>query len=186
VDDRRTSIIDAVIPLLIEHGRSVTTRQIADAAGVAEGTIFRAFGDKDSLIEAAVERYLDPEPSNAIILGIDPSLPLVQKIEVILTQLQTRMTGIFGIMNAAGMSGPPPRRPQRQAFPELIEQVLRPDLEQLRVEPVLIGRVVRLIAFASAIPSFNEGNEITPADLASFITYGIAGIPAEQEESRAS
>ena len=46
-------IIDAVIPLILEHGVGITSRQIAEAAGVAEGTVFRAFGDKESLIAAA-------------------------------------------------------------------------------------------------------------------------------------
>ena len=41
-------IVDAALPLLLEHGEMVTTRQIADAAGIAEGTIFRAFADKDA------------------------------------------------------------------------------------------------------------------------------------------
>src|SRR5690606_40981582 len=45
--DRRNAIAAATVPLLVEHGAAVTTRQIADAAGVAEGTLFRAFADKD-------------------------------------------------------------------------------------------------------------------------------------------
>ena len=60
VEERQASIIDAVIPLLAVHGRDLTSRQIAEAAGIAEGTIFRAFGHKDSLITAAVAKFLDP------------------------------------------------------------------------------------------------------------------------------
>ena len=41
VEDRQAMLIDAVTPLLLEHGQAVTTRQIADCAGIAEGTIFR-------------------------------------------------------------------------------------------------------------------------------------------------
>ena len=43
-------IVDAVVPLLLEHGGDVTTRQIAEAAGIAEGTIFRVFPDKAALL----------------------------------------------------------------------------------------------------------------------------------------
>ena len=48
VEDRRAAIVEAALPLLIEHGANVTTSQIAAAAGIAEGTVFRAFGDKNA------------------------------------------------------------------------------------------------------------------------------------------
>ena len=46
-DERRRRLVEATLPLLVEHGRGVTSRQIAEAAGVAEGTVFRAFESKD-------------------------------------------------------------------------------------------------------------------------------------------
>ncbi|HUO45747.1 MAG TPA: helix-turn-helix domain-containing protein, partial [Acidimicrobiia bacterium] len=49
-EDRRQAIVEAVIPLLVERGASVTTREMAEAAGIAEGTIFRVFPDKCALI----------------------------------------------------------------------------------------------------------------------------------------
>ena len=55
-------IVEATLPLLLEHGEMVTTRQIAEAAGIAEGTIFRVFADKDELIAAVVEHAVDPAP----------------------------------------------------------------------------------------------------------------------------
>ena len=58
-DERRAMIVEAMLPLLLEHGEMVTTRQIAEAAGIAEGTIFRVFADKDELIAAVVEHAAD-------------------------------------------------------------------------------------------------------------------------------
>ena len=185
-DDRRAMIIDAVIPLLMEHGRAVTTRQIADAADVAEGTIFRVFADKDALIDAAVNKFLDATAANRQLRAIDPELPLEAKVNDILFQLRGRMKGIFGIMNAVGMSGPPPRRPNTENFEDVIADVLRPDLERLQIPLDRIASFVRLVAFASAIPQFNQGREIPTADLAHVITYGIAGHPAEGGSSNAS
>ncbi len=61
-DDRRAAIAAATVPLLARYGAAVTTRQIAEAANVAEGTLFRAFEDKDELIHAALVAALDPAP----------------------------------------------------------------------------------------------------------------------------
>src|SRR3954466_4768352 len=68
-DDRRRAIVDAVVPLLLEHGSEVTTRQIAEAAGIAEGTIFRVFPDKAALLMAAAEETMNP-PEGQIELEI--------------------------------------------------------------------------------------------------------------------
>jgi AcrR family transcriptional regulator len=75
-EDRRAALIAATIPLLREHGTDVSTRQIADAAGVAEGTIFGVFKDKASLLRAAVVAALDPQPLLRGLKAIDPNLPL--------------------------------------------------------------------------------------------------------------
>src|SRR5258708_33992603 len=73
-DERRSMIVAATLPLLIEHGDRVTTKQIAGAAGIAEGTIFRAFGDKDAVSGAALESALDPAPLAAPFSAIPPGL----------------------------------------------------------------------------------------------------------------
>lgn len=69
-------IIDAVIPLILEHGVGITSRQIAEAAGVAEGTVFRAFGDKESLIAAAADAFFERGASGESGPLIDASLDL--------------------------------------------------------------------------------------------------------------
>ena len=73
-DERRSMIVAATLPLLLEHGDRVTTKQIAEAAGIAEGTIFRVFADKDEVIAAVIEAALDPEPLEAALAAIPAGL----------------------------------------------------------------------------------------------------------------
>src|SRR6476659_4190211 len=95
-------IIEATIPLLIEHGEMVTTRQIADAAGIAEGTIFRAFPDKDSLLAAAIEAALDPAPLEQALAGIDRDLPLIDALTAAVVILQQRVEHVWRIASSVG------------------------------------------------------------------------------------
>lgn len=55
----RARIIDAAARLLQEHGpAAVTTRGVAEAAGVQAPAIYRLFGDKDGLLEAVAEHVM--------------------------------------------------------------------------------------------------------------------------------
>ena len=67
-------MIDAAIDLLARQGRdAVTTRAVADAAGVQAPAIYRLFGDKDGLLDAVAEhgfasflasKNVDPNPDD--------------------------------------------------------------------------------------------------------------------------
>jgi AcrR family transcriptional regulator len=54
--ETRANLIEVAAQILSEHGASaVTTRAVAEAAGVQAPTIYRLFGDKDGLLEAVAE-----------------------------------------------------------------------------------------------------------------------------------
>jgi AcrR family transcriptional regulator len=55
----RSKIIDAAARLLRDHGpAAVTTRRVAEQAGVQPPAIYRLFGDKDGLLEAVAEHVM--------------------------------------------------------------------------------------------------------------------------------
>jgi AcrR family transcriptional regulator len=57
--DARAAIVEAAAWLLRESGPSaVTTRGVAERAGVQAPTIYRLFGDKDGLLEAVAEHVM--------------------------------------------------------------------------------------------------------------------------------
>ena len=105
VEARRAMIVHAVLPLLIEHGAGVTTSQIARAAGIGEGTIFRAFKDKDELFDACTAEALRPDH----VLDAIAEIPIDQPLEDRLTEAAEalgahleRMGALMGALHASG------------------------------------------------------------------------------------
>jgi AcrR family transcriptional regulator len=174
-DDRRAAMIQAVIPLLKQHGRDVSTRQIAEACGVAEGTVFRAFKDKESLISAAIETYFDPLPLRAAIAGIATDLPVEQKLGAVLRLLRERFTGVIGLMSALRMTdGPPPGvRTAGEPWIDRLHDLLAPNLDELGVPVELVAHHLRLVAFASSIPPFTVPHRFTDDELLALVAHGV-------------
>lgn len=167
-------IVDAITPLLLEHGRDLTSRQLAEAAGVAEGTLYRAFGDKESLIDAAIAQYLDPEPMRASLRQIDPDSPLEEKVFMLLVILRERFARVFRIMAVLGADRP--NLPsQGEAYFAIVRDCLAPDVAQLQWTTDQIGQVIRLVAFSTAFPQLNDGLELTTEELTSIVLHGVAG-----------
>ncbi|GEL93392.1 TetR/AcrR family transcriptional regulator [Cellulomonas composti] len=81
--ERRAAILRAVRPVVLERGLAVTTKELARAAGVAEGTLFRVFDDKSALVRAAAAEAVDPAGDLAAIAAIDRSLPLEQRLALV-------------------------------------------------------------------------------------------------------
>ncbi len=177
-------IIDAVIPLLLEHGREATSKQMADAAGVAEGTIFRAFGDKESLIRAVLDKLFDPEPLEKELERIDPGLELADKVHAILALMKHRFGTVFQMMAVLGShERPPVSHERRHKFVELVVRALEPDAQRLTVSPDRVAHVLRLMSFATSFPTLNAGIELTLDELTGIILYGVAGTASSEKKS---
>jgi AcrR family transcriptional regulator len=177
-------IVDAVIPLITERGADITSKQIAEAAGVAEGTIFRAFGDKESLIEAAAEKFFDPETALDRLRGIDPDDPLPVKIGQLIEQLRGRFNGALRVMTAVGRKQTP-RPPDPEVYNQILTQIFAPDVERLTLPPRRIAHLVRLLTFASSVPPVNDADTpFTTEELTELVLNGIQTHPTPQKEAR--
>jgi AcrR family transcriptional regulator len=176
-EDRRAALAEATLPLLLEHGRAVTTKQIADAAGVAEGTIFRVFESKDELVLAAVERGLDMEPFLADLATIDPSRDLTGVLLDICARLQIRFRGIFLLMSAMGMVGPGKAHRHGQQDRQLAEKAMvalvQPYAEELTVRPDELVHMLRLLTFSGTHPHMSEGRILTPEQIVGTLLHGV-------------
>ena len=179
-DDRRELILGAIIPLLKERGRDVTSRELAEAAGIAEGTLFRAFGDKESIITAAVEKMLDPQPFRDALHTIRRDQSLEDKLVEIIELLRERFRGVFTIMAMFELTGRPPGSPAPGGGEEwiaIVRELLAADVDRLAVPIDTIAYYLRLVAFSSALPPLNQVRSFDASELASLIIHGIAVPP---------
>src|SRR4051794_525404 len=103
-DQRRAMIVAATLPLIVEHGAAVTTAQVARAAGIGEGTVFRAFPDKEALLAACMAEALRPDDALARVRAIPLDQPLAGRLLAAGETLRGHLTRI-GLVAAALHTG---------------------------------------------------------------------------------
>jgi AcrR family transcriptional regulator len=184
-EERREAILLATTPLLREHGANVTTSQIAKAAGIAEGTVFRAFKDKQELLLACLERALSADAEVARIRAIPLDQPLTDRLIEATAAITDYMDRLWSMMQALRGSGfdprkhdpdKPPKGPQEE-MPRIaaaMAQLFEPERARLRLAPERAARLVLGLTFTSRMQDKHFGEPIAdPAVVVELFLHGL-------------
>jgi AcrR family transcriptional regulator len=163
-DDRRAMIVAAALPLVVEHGTAVTTAQVARAAGIGEGTVFRAFADKDALLAACLAEAQRADDTLAHVRSIDLEQPLADRLVEAVETLRgylTRMAAVAGAVRHVGglrrdpATAPDPnrRRDAMTATVDALAGLFEPEQDRLRRDPEYLARMFQHLVMAGGDPA---------------------------------
>jgi AcrR family transcriptional regulator len=191
-EQRRKAILDALIPLLVERGGDVTTKEIAQAAGIAEGTIFRVFPDKATLLFAAAQEAMNPadgqETFDEAIAGVED---LRERVVIVAGRILDRMRLTMAVMGAVRPYIAPKfhedlhkekpallRPPEfvvkaQQELHERLTGLFVPYADQLAVPPETAALALRSLTFGSARPELVMHPALTPDEIADLVLDGV-------------
>jgi len=179
--ERRAALIAATEPLLERFGREVSTKQIAEAAGIAEGTIFRAFATKEALIDAVIEDAFGIQRTCDELAQVDLALSLEKRLVAAVVILQERLRRVLALFGSLRLRKEAHDydsfRAKQQADNELLNSaivpLIKPDQDQLRLAAIEAASAVRAITFSMTHHILGDQRLAEPQQIVDLVLHGI-------------
>jgi AcrR family transcriptional regulator len=169
----RQLALDAAVALLSGPGPTLTVEAIAKRAGLGAGTVVRAFGGRDALVDAAISSLLGPVVDRArdLLARTSPE----QALRVFLAELIAFQSAHHAISEQLHDLDMPATAALRAALVRAVEDMIagarRNGTVRTDLEPAAIAAVIGESAFAIARAS------ATSSDLATaYITVLMDGL----------
>lgn len=187
--DRRREIVEAVIPLLLEKGSALSTREIAEAAGIAEGTVFSVFPDKASVIVEAIKATVDPESARAALARIPGNIPVEEQLEQAAGILMERgerigiLVGVLRTMHATGtgkLEGA--HRYLKDSHASMLcalSELFDRHSQGIKTTPARAAVVFWGLVFANAHSLVEDEDKLDAAAMVDMVLHGIASRDSE-------
>ncbi|MGW2011963.1 TetR/AcrR family transcriptional regulator [Streptomyces nigrescens] len=193
-------IVAAALPLVAEYGAAVTTSQIARAAGIGEATIFRAFKDKDEVLDACVAEAVGTDHVLRELASISLDEPLADRLAEAAEALRAhmeRMGTVVGALHASGHrrgrgpgtctgtgtrdgEDPPPdsRAQSVTALRNAVIELIEPDRTAFRLSPEKVAAAFLGLLFTRLqTPAPDAGAPLTPEELIAVLLHGTLNDP---------
>lgn len=177
-EQRRAAIIDAAVELLDANGPELTTRVVAEAAGVAEGTLFRVFPTLPDLLGATYSEFLSQERLMARLAAVELGTTLESRTLGCVNGIVDYFTHIHAVL-------PPPRHEavntphavcvrdaHKERFADLrdwVVDVVTPHAAELTVTPETYAHYLKALSIGLAMA---RPGGLTAGDLTRFALDG--------------
>lgn len=158
---------------------NVTSKELAEAAGVAEGTLFKAFGTKEDLLQALASKHAAmPDAVGEWLRTIDPTqITLPELVRGMIGHAIEQYRLSFRLFYALG---PIMEKPDDEAMERFVEELkpwvdaLESHAGELRIQPEPAAGMLRMHSAAAADNGISWGVGLSAEEHADIFLYGAA------------